>query len=367
MADPKQPNSGQEDSHTQPLARSNCCGAKPKINKNAFPRRSKFANKLASADTRTSLQNNTDAVQEQSQHSDLELDDDSAISSCSDITSLRSMSFEWDSLVDEMPNLDLQPENQNSTQQGSEPFTVNPEQTHSEQPIFTVPKITSPTRSVQVKCRNSKNAVFFLKQNETLFHKRGVGDSSDVGMDGLQSDVMPTDTNNTTLETYQTSLGTISSLRPGKGGRFDFVILHTDADLEAVHGFRDHLLSDLEIQDLTVDLFSNIDAGKSDCASLSTLHDTYRYILTYVTDNLESDRYCRFLQEIIITFGLREANGKEDRVVPVFTANNGCSILELSVIKGLQYFRFHSEKRVMRKMYLDCVKRLVQTGRTRFP
>ena len=147
----------------------------------------------------------------------------------------------------------------------------------------------------------------------------------------------------------------------------DFVILHTDDDLEAAGNFMDHLLKDIGIPDLTVDLLSNIDAGKPGMQSLGTLHDNYRYILTFVTKNLESDKYCRYLDEILLTLGLREANGKEDRVVPVLTQNGYCTIIELSVLGGLQYFRFHLRSSLMKESYINSVKNLVKAGRKKFP
>jgi hypothetical protein len=147
----------------------------------------------------------------------------------------------------------------------------------------------------------------------------------------------------------------------------DFVILHTDDDLEAAGCFMEHLQRDIGIPDLTVDLLSNIDAGKPGMQSLATLHDNYRYILTYVTKNLESDKYCRYLDEIVLTLGLREANGKEERVVPVLTRKGYCNIIELSILGGLQYFNFRSSSTLMSDSYVNCVKNLVKTGRAKFP
>ncbi|XP_060573153.1 uncharacterized protein LOC132731061 [Ruditapes philippinarum] len=161
---------------------------------------------------------------------------------------------------------------------------------------------------------------------------------------------------------------TASSLSScSRRGMSDFVILHTDDDLEAAGSFMEHLQRDIGIPDLTVDLLSNIDAGKPGMQSLATLHDNYRYILTYVTKNLESDKYCRYLDEIVLTLGLREANGKEERVVPVLTRRGYCNIIELSILGGLQYFNFRSNSTLMSESYVNCVKNLVKTGRAKFP
>jgi uncharacterized protein YutE (UPF0331/DUF86 family) len=84
-----------------------------------------------------------------------------------------------------------------------------------------------------------------------------------------------------------------------------------------------------------------------------------------VTEHLVSDRHKRFLTEILLTFGLREKNGKEDRVVPVWTRNDSKNkILELSIIRGIDYHAFLTSKsNVRRKNYKDCVKKLVDKGR----
>jgi hypothetical protein len=147
----------------------------------------------------------------------------------------------------------------------------------------------------------------------------------------------------------------------------DFVMLHTDADLLEACAYLDHLQEHSGFPDLTMDLFSNTDFGKSDINSLASLHHKYRYILIYVTQNLTNDSYCRFLQEILLKIGLKQGSWKKDRVIPVFTQTGGCDIPELDVLIGLKYFWFLSPNKTVKGLYVNSVQKLIQTGRAKFP
>lgn len=151
------------------------------------------------------------------------------------------------------------------------------------------------------------------------------------------------------------------------GAMQDFVILHTESDLESVVSFKENLFNDAADDMITVDLFCEIDVEKTQMQSIATLHDRYRYILIFVTDNLVDDHNCRFLNEILITLGLCDGNGKKDRVVPVFTKPGNCKIIELSIIGGLQYHRRTSENGTLHAHYLRSVKNLIQCARRKFP
>ncbi|XP_045207685.2 uncharacterized protein LOC123559713 isoform X2 [Mercenaria mercenaria] len=338
-------------------------------NKNAVLRKSKSARNGENLDNQTQSQMNEEPHEIKTQLSRPELDgEDSAIGS--EVSSVISMSVEdeHDDLLNDLDNLILQPAGSTSKQLPSHTL-----RTFSAQPPFIVPKFPVPqTRAVPTghstpqKGKFQRNRIQPVDkvphsnafQTECLAVSNSL-ETSDVRIDGEQS-----------LTTkLPPSYGTAASSLPpcSRGGMSDFVILHTDADMEEACAFMTHLVNDTGIEDLTVDLFSNIDAGKPGMQSLGKLHEKYRYILTYVTDNLASDKYCRFLQEIILTFGLQEANGKEDRVVPVFTKNERCKILEISIIRGLQYFRFRPLNTFLSNLYLKSVRNLVQDGRTKFP
>ncbi|XP_053408409.1 uncharacterized protein LOC128545978 isoform X2 [Mercenaria mercenaria] len=353
-------------------------------NKNAVLRKSKSAQNGENSNNQTKSQLKEEPHEIKSQLSRPELDGgdaDSAIGS--EVNSVIGIPFEDeqllnenDKLLDDLDNLILQPacatliqsriqKNSNLPSPSSRIF--------SGQPAFVVPKLPiAPTRAVHTahstlqkrKIQHNRIQPVDKVPESNAFQTKCLAvsnnlETSDVRIDGEQS-----------LSTkLPFSYGTAASSLPpcSREDMSDFVILHTDADMEEACAFMTHLVNDTGIENLTVDMFSNIDAGKPGMQSLGKLHEKYRYILTYVTDNLASDKYCRFLQEILLTFGLQEANGKEDRVVPVFTKNERCKILEISVIRGLQYFKFHSLNRFISDLYLKSVRNLVQDGRAKFP
>ncbi|XP_053408402.1 uncharacterized protein LOC123559714 [Mercenaria mercenaria] len=342
-------------------------------NKNAVLRKSKLAQNAENLDKLTKSQMNDEPHEIKMQLSRPEFDgEDSAIGS--EVSSVIRMSVEDDPLLNEnedllndLDNLIIQPAGSTSKQLPS--HTLG---TLSAQPPFIVPKFPVPqTRAVRTENSTPQKGKFQRnriqpvdKVPESAFQTESLDvsnnrETSDVQIDGEQS------LNTKLPPSYGTEA---SSLPPcSRGGMSDIVILHTDADMEKAFDYMAHLLQDVGIKDLTVDLLSSINVGKPGMQSLATLHENYRHILTYVTDNLVSNKYCRFLQEIILTFGLKEGNGKEDRVVPVFTKNERCKILELSILPGLQYFKFHSRNTFISDSYLNTVRKLVHVGRENFP
>ncbi|XP_060573133.1 uncharacterized protein LOC132731049 [Ruditapes philippinarum] len=164
-----------------------------------------------------------------------------------------------------------------------------------------------------------------------------------------------------------------SSIQPKSQGHMkDFVIIHTKADSEGVQVFKKHLHNDFGISNLTVETFDNVGLGKSELRKAATLHDSFRYILIFVTDNLEDDWYTQFINEIVLIRGLKNEKGqknndeKRDRVVPVLT---GCQYEDqvLCCITSLRYFNFKSTKPSLREAYLNSVKSLFKMGRVKFP
>jgi hypothetical protein len=102
--------------------------------------------------------------------------------------------------------------------------------------------------------------------------------------------------------------------------------------------------------------------------SLEKLHDKYIYILVLGTQNLAEDNFAMFLHENILTKGLKDGNGKEDRVIPIWVTND-CRylIMEFSIIKGFEYYYFVSDPTSRcAKRYIEFVKRTVNQGRKKF-
>ncbi|XP_060598817.1 uncharacterized protein LOC132752507 [Ruditapes philippinarum] len=168
-------------------------------------------------------------------------------------------------------------------------------------------------------------------------------------------------------ESSQSSSMTVSSLSPcSRGSMIDLVILHTKDDTKSAHFFKQHLLNDVGISDLTVETFGNIGLGQSVMQKAATLHDSCRNILIYITDNLEKSTYDQFIFEVSLTIGLEDKE-KKDRVVPVLTP--GCKYKSpvLGVISGLYYSNFNSDCSSLRDSYLQQVINLVEDGRKKFP
>ena len=153
----------------------------------------------------------------------------------------------------------------------------------------------------------------------------------------------------------------------------DIVILHTEADTEEAQKTRDHLFNDIGgrnsiIPNFTVDLFSEIDGGRTAMRSLEQLHDKYIYILILGTQNLADDNFSMFLNENILTKGLKEAKGKEDRVLPIWVTEDCINkIMELSIIKGFKYYTFLANKESRAAdQYVQFVRKTVLEGRKKF-
>ncbi|XP_053408398.1 uncharacterized protein LOC128559816 [Mercenaria mercenaria] len=362
---------------------NNTSRQKPRMkkNKNAVLRKSKSAQNGENLDTQKKTQMNEEIHKIKTQQSCPELDGEDADSAIgSEVNSVIGMPFEDDQLLDDLDNFILQPASETlkqSTIQKDTNFHSPTSRTLSRQPASVATKLpTTQTRTVETEYSTPQKGKFqrnriqpVNKVPENAFQTESLDvsnnlETSDVRIDGEQS--LTTESLTTKLPpNYSTEA---SSLPPcSRGGMSDFVILHTDADMEEACAFMNHLKNDTGIEHLTVELLSSINVGKPGMQSLAALHENYRYILTYVTDNLASDKYCRFLQEILLTFGLKKANGQEDRVVPVFTKNECCNILEISVLHGLQYFQFHSLNSLISDLCLNSVRKLVREGREKFP
>lgn len=173
----------------------------------------------------------------------------------------------------------------------------------------------------------------------------------------------------TQLSFHEISSTSSTLLCSSGNNRKDFVLLFSDGDQEEAQKYADHLKKELStrgIKDLSVDLFSDIDSGKTALKSSETLHDRYNYILILANANLANDKFARFLHENILTNGLREANGKEDRVIPVWTCSDCKSLItELICIKGFEYYKFVSDPTSpTAQAYMQCVLYAVQRGRS---
>ncbi|XP_053389819.1 uncharacterized protein LOC128552781 [Mercenaria mercenaria] len=205
--------------------------------------------------------------------------------------------------------------------------------------------------------------------------------SSLSSMSSIESSTLPSNSSNSSLgSSALPRLSSVQTSRPSarilptlsssgsiskKEKRKDFILLNAEADQEEAEQCRDHLKTDIGIPDLTIDLFCEIDSGQTAMMSLETLHDRYNNILILGTKNLEGDKYSRFLNENLLTTGLQDANGKEDRVIPVWTSKD-CKgkITEFRIIKGFEYYSFLSDKSSTRATcYIQCVKNTVKEGR----
>lgn len=116
---------------------------------------------------------------------------------------------------------------------------------------------------------------------------------------------------------------------------------------------------------MSIDKSNCIDAGKTEFDSLETLHDRYRYVLVFVTKNLEADAYKKFITVMVVTFGLKMGNGKKDRVIPVLTKRK-CEILCLDTITGFRYYSCKNSE-VLRQNYKTCLTNTVKKARQEIP
>lgn len=147
--------------------------------------------------------------------------------------------------------------------------------------------------------------------------------------------------------------------------RNDFVVLHADEDTEIAEMYIEHLEKDLGLENLIVHKLSDVDVEKTEMCCIGTLHNRYNFILTLVTQNFSSDKHKRFLNEILLTCGLKEANGKEDRIVPVWMQQNSKTLVfEFISLKGLDFHMFQTtQSERLKTSYKKCVRRLIETGR----
>ncbi|KAL4232790.1 hypothetical protein ACF0H5_007476 [Mactra antiquata] len=148
----------------------------------------------------------------------------------------------------------------------------------------------------------------------------------------------------------------------------DFVIVHTDGDEENADKCREDISEDLKEENVTIDIFSDIDLGTSVFGNIESLHSKYRYILIYVSKDLVDDKKYRLLNEILLTIGLNDKShtptSKRDRVIPIFTAKGKCGILELDIIHGIKYYQ-RNDKRS--KRYISSIQNLLKSAREKFP
>lgn len=146
----------------------------------------------------------------------------------------------------------------------------------------------------------------------------------------------------------------------------DLILLYTDDDEEMAHEFRDHILRDISIKHLTFHLFSNIDCGQSELTTLNTIHDRYHSILALITPKLKLDKYQCFVQETLLTVGLKDGNGKENRMIPVWTVPDKTIITAFITLKGIDYYKFkNSAYPAIKHGYREMVKNLIMKGRSR--
>ncbi|KAL4228515.1 hypothetical protein ACF0H5_011563 [Mactra antiquata] len=146
----------------------------------------------------------------------------------------------------------------------------------------------------------------------------------------------------------------------------DILLLFAGEDEETAHEFRDHLLKDIDVENLTVELMSDINCGKSEISTLDGLHASHINLLALITPNLKKDNYQRFVNEVLLVAGLKEDH-KADRMIPVWTTKNKNIISEYSVFKGIDYFGFKSYTRdTMKESYKRKLKRMIIDGRNKF-
>ncbi|XP_045208101.1 uncharacterized protein LOC123559980 [Mercenaria mercenaria] len=204
--------------------------------------------------------------------------------------------------------------------------------------------------SVRPNCKNYSNSNNRNK-NRTLRRSRRTQPADEES----PSKIQPKEQNETESEESK-SIGNVKSegnenmnrVQRESIGCKDVVILNSEEDTEAVFELRKQLL-DLDIPELTVDIFDNIHLGKNEMESIRLVSQEYTTALVYETHNFCQNEIRCHQADILYTYALKT----NIKVIPVWAEN---SLPRFTGIKGIQLGKKMS-------VFSDQVKGLVMAGR----
>ncbi|KAL4229597.1 hypothetical protein ACF0H5_012635 [Mactra antiquata] len=145
----------------------------------------------------------------------------------------------------------------------------------------------------------------------------------------------------------------------------DILLLYTEDDEEIAEEFKEHLLRDINVENLTVDLIGDINCGETQMSTLGKLHDSHINILPLITPNLKESRYQQYVNEAVLVLGLTD-DDKKDRFIPVWITEDKTIIKALVAFKnsGIDFFRYkNNSQEYIQNRYRNKVKQMIIEGR----
>ncbi|KAK3591074.1 hypothetical protein CHS0354_005468 [Potamilus streckersoni] len=161
----------------------------------------------------------------------------------------------------------------------------------------------------------------------------------------------------------------VHSVQPHQADHYDVLIIHDDSNETntMVYKYRDHLITDLEVEDVQVELIGNIGIGQSHFNAMEDIFDRYRHIFIFLTQNFTEDTLTHFKMQMGLMQSLQDPQ-KRGRIIPIWMAKEKEKTQkyprELVLLAGVHYWRFYDDS--YKTMYIKSMQRLIWKGRNSF-
>ncbi|KAL3884288.1 hypothetical protein ACJMK2_024436 [Sinanodonta woodiana] len=171
----------------------------------------------------------------------------------------------------------------------------------------------------------------------------------------------------TSQEQGETSSLDARSIQSHQADCYDALIMYNESAETMVHEYRQHLETDLEVEDVRVELIGHIGIGQSHLSMMEDIFDKYRYIFIFLTPNFTQDTLTHFKMQMAVMQSLQDQH-KQGRIIPIWTAKEKEKTKnypsELVMLNGVHYWRFHDDN--YKTNYIKLMRRLIEKGRNSF-
>jgi len=193
--------------------------------------------------------------------------------------------------------------------------------------------------------------------------KRRQASSSSASSSSSSSPVQCTDTSTIYQRASTGTTDTANQLVPSPPHplassqvRYDIILLYADDDHTLAVEVQQALMNNVQVQNLTVELYDEVGLGES---TMQHLFDKGNLLFVLLSQNYNRDRFISFKGQLNLVHTLCDEDARS-RIIPVSTERDTAAS-EFDVIQGVNYHRYKDDP--SDKTCFDSIKNLVEKGR----